>query len=675
MSRSRRRRHSLPIRIAKWLGVALIVIVPVLAVGVLLIDWNWVKGAAGDRLSGALGREVAIDGDLDIDFGWVPRVTATGVRVANADWAGPDDMLQVERLTFRIDLREMLHGDVVLPEVTIAGGDLNLVRKDDGTANWDFAPASEAGAAAEAVTPEDRGDIPVIRRLLIEDSTLRYHDAVENIDIDSEIAQVKGTSESEDRLTLKGEGTFEGRPFTLDVDGGSVLRLHETENPYPLRIAAAVGRTQIVFDGTFRNLVEHEVFDIALDVSGPNLSELFPIFGIPLPPTPPYSLTGRLKRNGPLWTVSGLDGRVGDSDLSGDLSVDTNAEPPVMKADLLSEKLDLDDLAGFIGAPPETGEGETASARQERLAREEAADRRVLSDMPIALTRLRAMNMAVEFTGKRIEAPNLPLESLDVVIHLDDGVLTLEPVTFGVAKGTIGGTLVLDGRMDTPHVRADLLLREVGLKPFFRKTDMADLTEGRFSGKFVLEGDGRSLAEVLASGDGRALLAMSGGSLSPLLVEMVGLDIAESLAVVVSDADTPVPIRCAFGAFDIREGAMRSDGIVIDTADSTIVATGAINLGTEKLSLHVHADPKDPSLLSANAPIAVSGTLKEPAVSIDPTLTAGEGLFDTIVSLADPILALLPVVDLGTAEDRRCAALLQGDVKGSKQESRRETKN
>ena len=107
----------------------------------------------------------------------------------------------------------------------------------------------------------------------------------------------------------------------------------------------------------------------------------------------------------------------------------------------------------------------------------------------------------------------------------------------------------------------------------------------------------------------------------------------------------------------------------MDTTDSTLLATGAVNFGTEKLAMTLHADPKDASPLSANAPIAITGKFRDPDLAIDPTRTAGEGLFDRIVSLADPILALLPVVDLGTAEDRDCDALLRGDVHGSKKDA------
>lgn len=644
-------------------------LVLLLGIGLLAFDWNWLKSTVEERLAGASNRDFAIEGDLDVEWALAPLITANGIRIGNAEWAGPEDMLRIERLQFRIDLLQLLKGSIVLPELEIAGGEVDLEKNAKGQANWDFSPASEAGVAAEAAVPEERSEFPVIGRLSIERSKLRFRDATRGIELDSVITQAQGESGAGDQfVSLEGKGRFEGKPFKLAVIGGSVLRLQDEEVPYPLRIDAAVGSTKVAFDGTLTNPMQPNVFDIALKLSGASLSELFPIFGIPLPLTPPYSLEGRLKRDGPQWTVAGLAGRVGDSDLSGDLTIDTDRDPPFMRAKLVSRELDFDDLAGFVGATPQAGKGETLSPQQQKEAAREQAEGRLLPDVPIALDRLRAMDLEVTYSGKKIKSPSLPLEDLNAALKLEGGLLTLKPVEFGVAQGTIGGTVIFDGRKEMPQVTADLLLRGLSLKPFFAATDMADLTAGRFGGRIDLKGEGRSLAEVLGASNGRTTVAMAGGTLSPLLVELIGLDIAEALAIVVTDPGTPVSIRCAFGDFTVEDGWMRTKGLVMDTTDSTLITTGAINFGTEKLAMTIHADPKDASPLSANAPIAITGTFGDPSIAIDPTRTAGEGLFDRIISLADPILALLPIVDLGLAEDRDCGALLRGNVEGSKKD-------
>jgi uncharacterized protein involved in outer membrane biogenesis len=668
MDRSRSRKSLVLRRIALWTGLSAAALVLSGAVFVLIFDWNWLKSGVTQRVADASHRDFAIEGDIEGEWRLTPRIAATGIRIGNAPWAGTSDMLRIERLEFRIDLVQLIKGSVVLPEVKIVGAEIDLQKNAEGMANWDFSPISEAGAVAEATIPDERNEFPIIGRLTVERSRLRYSDAAKGTALDAKVSQAEGESDAaKETVSLSGEGKFEGMPFRLDVRGGSVLRLQDETVPYPLHIEAAIGDTRVAFDGTLTDPLHPDVFDIALKMSGASLSDLFPIFGVPLPPTPPYSLEGRLKHDGVLWTVAGLNGRVGDSDLSGDLTIDTGRDPPFMRATLLSRVLDFDDLAGFIGATPQAGAGETASARQKAAAREKEADPRVLPNVPIDLSRLRAMNMAVDYTGRRIKAPKLPLENLKAALRLENGVLTLKPIEFGVADGTIGGVLILDGRKDMPRMTSDLMLRRLSLKPFFAVTDMADLTAGRFGGRIRLTGNGRSLAEVLGASSGETTVAMTGGSLSPLLVELIGLDIAETLAIVIADSQTPVPIRCAFGQFKVEKGSMKTEGIVVDTADSTLLGTGAINLGSEKIAMTIRADPKDVSPLSANAPIAITGTFHDPEISIDPTGTAGEGLFDRIVSLADPILALLPVMDLGTAKDRDCAALMRGDVKGSTQ--------
>ena len=62
-------------------------------------------------------------------------------------------------------------------------------------------------------------------------------------------------------------------------------------------------------------------------------------------------LLGGADRNGRFsrYDVAGLNGTVGDSDLSGTLSVETQGERPKLTADLRSRRLDFDDLTTIFG--------------------------------------------------------------------------------------------------------------------------------------------------------------------------------------------------------------------------------------------------------------------------------------------------------------------------------------
>src|SRR3546814_17515329 len=97
---------------------------------------------------------------------------------------------------------------------------------------------------------------------------------------------------------------------------------------------------------------------------------------------------------------------------------------------------------------------------------------------------------------------------MDMRARRDDGRLRLDPVEFGMAKGTVAGTLVLDGRKDTPYVATDLALRRLDLSAFF-VGEQAGVTMGRFGGKVVLAGTGRSVAPLLGTADGEIAMRMS----------------------------------------------------------------------------------------------------------------------------------------------------------------------
>ena len=85
-----------------------------------------------------------------------------------------------------------------------------------------------------------------------------------------------------------------------------------------------------------------------------------------MPSLPPYQLKGNLLRKGAAWQLIDFDGRVGDSDLTGDFLLDTGGARPFIKANLTSRILDFDDLGPLIGVTPDTGAGETASPSQEQ---------------------------------------------------------------------------------------------------------------------------------------------------------------------------------------------------------------------------------------------------------------------------------------------------------------------
>lgn len=630
-------------RALKWGAGLFAGLMLMLILVVLLFDWGRLAPWAANRLSAMSGREVTIE-KLDIDWSWQPLITVEGLTVANAAWAKEPSMAEVERVRMRVSLPALLRLRWELPELAIIRPRVRLEQNEEGVANWDFTAGK---LAAEATTPDDRSEMPLIGDFLIEEGALSYRDLRKGIDFRSRISNV-AARDTDRKVRVEGDGTIERKPFTVTLVAGSLMSLRAAEDPYPVRLDLAAGGTKLALDGTMRDPIRLEGADFQLSLSGPDLAEIFPIFGIPTPTTAPYSLSGRMQRDEGRWRVDDLKGEVGESDLSGSVAIDPREEIPLIQANLLSRKLRLIDLGGLIGLDP--GEEDPSASV--------APPGKVLPDVPVELARLRAADMDVQFTGQNVVVPDLPLREVDFHLILKGGQARLEPLRFKAEIGEIAGTVVLDGRQDVPIGNFDLGIRNLGLRPFFKGTRFEPETEGALAGRIQLRGTGSSLSDILGTSDGEAVLVMENGTLSHLLVELAGLDAAEALANLIA-GDDAIKVRCFVSDFDVKKGMMQSRTLVLDTTDTNIKGKLALDLGQERLEGRLQPEPKDFSPLSARVPITLGGTFKEPAVGVEGgKLALKGGAAVALGVLLTPLAAIVPFLDAGGGEDSPCRSLI-----------------
>ena len=386
---------------------------------------------------------------------------------------------------------------------------------------------------------------------------------------------------------------------------------------------------------------------------GQDLEDLYPLLGLALPPTAPYAFDGRLQRDVDQWRYNGSKGKVGDSDLAGDVHIDAAGKRPYFRAQLVSQRLDFDDLAGFVGAAPSTSGNETANAEQKALKAQQAASVRLLPETPYDLDKLHAMDADVRWQAHRIEAPQLPIDDMDGHLLLEGGLLKLQPLNFGVADGDIRATIQMDARKNPIVTHADIAVRKLDLPKLLPDSALAKDAIGRIGGDIKIRGQGNSIAAIFGSADGDIALGMGRGQISNLIMELAGLDIAESLRFLIGK-DRQVPIRCAFADFSVKDGMMQTRAFAFDSTDTIIIGEGSINLKDEHLDLLLRPRPKDRSLLSLRSPLRLSGTFKQPTFRPDLKALGMRGAIALALATITPPAALLATFESGPGEDSNC---------------------
>ncbi|MBA4100543.1 MAG: hypothetical protein C0484_27695 [Rhodospirillum sp.] len=620
-------------------GVFLVLIVGAVAALVVYAGSSAFRGEVEQRAGVVLGRELKI-GDLQINWSWAPRIQLRDVVVGGAAKDAPP-LLEAAAVDLRIRLLPLLRGEVILPHLQVEQPKLVLHVDEKGVPNWSFSKNPAAAAAAEVATPDERDEAPIIGELVIKEGHFTYQDDAKDLQLEGDITTATGEAEKTDNIKFDAKGKLQGKAMKVEFVGGSILALRDDDTPYPLDLTASYGGTEVTVKGTATDPFKLEAANIDLTLKGPDLSEIFPLLGVPAPPTPPYNLKGNLVREGETWHFTKMQGRIGDSDVRGEVKIDYGPEKPVLIAKLVSDNLDFDDLAPLVGAPPDTDE--TASAEQKKVAARLEQKDELFPDVPLKVNLLDVMDMEVTLDAKKVNAESyLPVEALSGTVTVSGGKATVKPLKMAVAGGSLEGAMSLDSNQKPSVAAADIKMRNLELKAFFKDSDYFETTEGKIGADLDIKGQGNSLAEVMGSADGKTFFTMTGGAMSGLLIEAAGLDIAEALVLYIGD-DARVPIRCAAGPINLAKGVAKFDRIIMDTTDSVLYIRGESNLRKELLKMDIFADAKDFSVLDVDAPVHLEGKIRAPEISI------GKGV---------PI----PIIEPGDAEDVDCNLLLEGKL-------------
>ncbi len=657
----KRRRH-----IGLWvLGSCVVAVVAVVA----LWDWDWFLPIVDAQASSALGRKVTAQ-HLHVKLGRIVTVSLDNVEIAGVDGlAGGKPFADVDKLTVVVDAMAYVHSRaIVIPQIVLEHPVVEADQAADGKTNWPSPASSNTPTGKDA----DPNAGPRLGQLVINNGhahvVMPKLKADFNLDVATQQGAGSGGAEAAGkaadgaapasdsdagRIVVDAKGTYAAQPITGRLIGGALLSLRDTAHPYPVDLHLANGPTHVALTGTVQNPLNFAGANLKLEFAGPDASKLTPLTGVPIPETPPYSIAGKLDYTDKKIRFTGFTGRLGNSDLNGDILVDPTRERPFVQANLFSRQVELADLGGFIGETPGR-QGEAASPQQRaQLASKEASDH-ILPTTPINLPKLNAADVELRYKGAHILGRSVPLDNIVVSVDITNGRIDIHTLSFAVGTGEIAlsGDLAPAGR----DMKANLSVN-------FRRVDLGRLLSathlvngaGTMSGSAKLESEGNSIATLLGRGSGGLKLGMSGGNLSALLVDIAGLEFGNAL---LSALGVPqrANLQCFAADFPLNHGLMSTRTLILDTSEARVQGTGTINLAAETIDYKLETKSKHFSVGSLETPIDITGKLKSPSIKPEIAPLAIRGGAALGLGILFPPAALLPTIQFGTGDDFKCSA-------------------
>ncbi len=645
----------------------------VLAIVLLLLfwDWDWFIPIIDSRASAALGRQVTMK-HLKVGLGGITTVTASDIVIANPKGftppdGSPADFGTIDRLVIKADVWKYIRHQVLSLTTIEVDRPVFAVRQlPNGQNNYTLQLGGGSSSSSSSKPPE-------LGELIINDgaASVVMPKLKTNFDLTVQTRDAPSGSKlfTGGEIVVDAKGTYSGAPVTGTFIGGALLSLRDAATPYPVDLHLVNGTTKASLVGTIQNPATFAGANLRVTFSGQDMSNLYQLSGIAIPSTPPFNIAGKLSYSKSAVHIDDLVGTMGSSDLEGSVSETPAAIKDgrrMITADLASRRVDLTDLAGFLGGTPgkTTTPGQTAATKAKVQAAN--ASPTLLPNKPFNLPKINEANVDLRYRGEHIINKDAPLDNVLVHMIIKDGRITVDPLNFAVGTGTIASNFDLNPVGGVLHTKANIDFRKLQLARLMAATH-AFAGDGVVGGSAHLVGTGNSMALILGHGNGGLQLFMShGGDISALLVDLAGLQVGDA---VLSFLGIPnkADVQCLVSDFVLTNGMVDTKTLLLATTEANILGSGTINLNTEKLNLAIKTQATHFSIGSLSTPINVGGTLKKPSVLPQAGPLAERAVPAVGLGILFPPLALLPTIRLGLGDKNACADTLNNLHEGHPQ--------
>jgi AsmA protein len=643
--------------VAAVIGLVLIALV---AVG-FLVDANDYKDEIAQAVRESTGRELTLEGDLDLKlFPWV-SVAVGQASLGNAPGFGDEPFAQINNARLSVKLLPLFSQRIEVGDIELDGLVLRMARDRQGRDNWSDLvadePSSEAADIEESSPEADEGPAASLNvsGINVTNAALYFNDAQQDnsVELENLNFRARGVSAKE-HFPLSLQFDFKGPDIVASVDASVDARLDIEANSYDVRDAdvKVIGRGDSIPGGEMDVTVAFAalaadlnnatfnidkvvlVFDdlrASGDLQGENLAEGLVLKGpIKVEPFSPQSVLKRFN----------VDLQTADEKVMQNSSAEAvmNFSPAGIMFSEVDLILDDTHLRGNAGRVSEQIRFDlTADAidvdRYLPPTAEDAAETEgggSLDEVDLPLDAIRQVNIRGKFTLQQAKFSGLSFSDLVLDVNAGNGELRLVP-SASAYGGSYSGNIAIKARANDAVLSLEQNLNNVDLNPLGADLYQVDKVSGVANAAFKLSASGSNLGEILRKLNGTVDLNLADGAWE-------GIDLwhefRKTRALFKQEAAPEAPAgppRTPFSAVTataiVTDGVARNDDLRAVLPFMVLTGQGNVNLPEEAIDFDLVAevlnkpelasDPTVADLGGTRIPLKLSGPISDPKIRPD----------------------------------------------------------
>lgn len=582
----------------KILGGLVLLLVVTIIVAPMLIDPNDYREEIQAVVKDKTGRDLSINGDLNLSiFPWV-GVGINEVSLSNATGFNAEYFAEIQEANVKVKLLPLLSRQVEVSTVVLKGMRLNLAKDKRGKTNWeDMIQSSAEGDKKPSDTNADQASGAALGAIAIGgvqivDASISWDDAS------------KGESYNLTDLGLSTDALSLGSPMGVEL--AFTVESSKPKATIRLKLDGDV----VINEGL--NKFDFQDLALAIDAAGepvPNGAMKVDIA---------THLVADLAKSGSL-TLDPMTIKFDDSTLSGKASVN-NFDKPAVTFDLAVDTINIDRYL-----PKTATEGSQSSAGNSTSVPPPAA----VALIPVQT--VRDLNINGLFVVKSLIVNGLTAQEASVKVVAKNGVLNSQQSVKKFYNGSYEGKTTVDARQNTPRISVKEQVTGVDIEPL-----MVDLMgESKVSGvaniKAALTTRGNTVAAFKSALNGTAQFSFEDGTVKGIdvaaLIKQGEAVLKGDVSALAAQGTGETAFANMSGTAQITNGLVNNQDLLMASPLINIKGAGTANLVSEVLDYRLtlqrtkalseaeQADAED--LKNMLIPVNVSGTFAKPSIKVD----------------------------------------------------------
>ncbi|HET8876637.1 MAG TPA: AsmA family protein [Casimicrobiaceae bacterium] len=555
------------------------------AIAVATVDPGRFVAPLAARVKAETGRDLTVQGPVDITLSLEPKIVLPGVAFGNAPWSKTREMLTAKRIEAQIALIPLLSRRFEVVEFTLVEPVITLETDASGRGNWEFENANPTSTAAPGGGAAGAAAIG-IGNLEIRNGTLNYRNG----------ATGKVTIASIERMTLRARDMQ--APVAVDFRG--------KVDEIPVALAGDVGAPD-------KWLHQQWPVPIALkgDIDGNAVK-----------------LDTKIARAGTTTSLDELNAAFGAIGAKGSIKVINDGSRTRYAVDLTIPSLSLKDLPAK--AEVKTDKSANSPPAQGATPAPAAAGAWVIPDTPLPIAPFVALNTEGSIAvGEVVLRDGTRVSQVGTHFTSRDASLDAKFTAGTILGGSMHGEVQFDGRnAQAPGVHLLLDAQDLDLAALAAVAGIKrEIHGGRVRAGIDIRGQGATPHRIAGTMSGTISVVSGPATLGRSAVqgESALAQIAGALDPL-HGVDTATDLRCAVFRLPLSNGVAHVDhSIAIETGKIAASASGTLNFRDETLDLTVQPQIREGVKIDLSqfaSLVRIRGRFDKPAVAIDAAQSA-----------------------------------------------------